>query len=140
MDDAVRTRRLGRVLEVTLDRPPANAIDRAAKRIDGRTSFIASDMREFTTADRFDVIVFNESLYYVDDPIGELRRYEGFMNGAAIFLISMHRKAKSDAIWGGIKSREIDHVILRNARGVEWIVGAFHPNGRADLVPGGNAG
>jgi crotonobetainyl-CoA hydratase len=34
--DAVRTRRLGAVLEVTLDRPPANAIDLATSRAMGR--------------------------------------------------------------------------------------------------------
>ena len=32
---AVRTRRLGAVLEVTLDRPPANAIDLATSRAMG---------------------------------------------------------------------------------------------------------
>jgi crotonobetainyl-CoA hydratase len=35
-DDSVRTRRLGAVLEVTLDRPPANAIDLATSRLMGR--------------------------------------------------------------------------------------------------------
>ena len=35
-DDSVRTRRLGAVLEVTLDRPPANAIDLATSRQMGR--------------------------------------------------------------------------------------------------------
>jgi crotonobetainyl-CoA hydratase len=35
-DDPVRTRRLGAVLEVTLDRPPANAIDLATSRRMGR--------------------------------------------------------------------------------------------------------
>jgi crotonobetainyl-CoA hydratase len=35
--NAVRTRRLGAVLEVTLDRPPANAIDLATSREMGRT-------------------------------------------------------------------------------------------------------
>jgi crotonobetainyl-CoA hydratase len=36
MNDAVHTRRLGAVLEVTLDRPPANAIDLATSREMGR--------------------------------------------------------------------------------------------------------
>ena len=35
-DDPVRTRRLGAVLEVTLDRPPANAIDLVTSRRMGR--------------------------------------------------------------------------------------------------------
>ena len=36
-EQAVRTRRLGAVLEVTLDRPPANAIDLATSRLMGET-------------------------------------------------------------------------------------------------------
>ena len=36
MSEAVRTRTLGAVLEVTLDRPPANAIDLATSRVLGR--------------------------------------------------------------------------------------------------------
>lgn len=35
MNDAVRTRRVGRILEVTLDRPKANAIDLATSRVMG---------------------------------------------------------------------------------------------------------
>src|ERR1041385_607075 len=83
-----------------------NAIERAGKRTAERPSFVAADMRAFTTTDRFDVIVFNESLYYVDDPIGELRRYQQFMTGGAVFLVSMHRKAKSEDIWRRIQLRE----------------------------------
>lgn len=36
-DEPIRTRRLGAVLEVTLDRPPANAIDLATSRLMGQT-------------------------------------------------------------------------------------------------------
>ena len=105
----------------------AEAVGRAAKRIDDRTSFAAADMRAFQTSDRFDAIVFNESLYYVDNPIGELQRFAGFLNPEGIFLVSMHRKPKSERIWTDIASRfeMIDRVTIGNRNGVEWIVGAF---------------
>lgn len=105
------------------------AIARANSRADSRTSFRAADMRAFVSAERFDVIVFNESLYYVDDPIGELRRYTGFLEKNGVFLVSMHRKPKSERIWNDIDGafETLDRVTIANRAGVEWILGAFKP-------------
>jgi SAM-dependent methyltransferase len=105
------------------------AVGRAAKRVDDRTAFHAADMRTFVPAERFDVIVFNESLYYVESPGGELDRYTRFLAPAGVFLVSMHRKPKSEAIWADIGARfdVLDRVMICNAAGVEWIVGAFRP-------------
>lgn len=105
------------------------AIDRAATRADARTSFAASDMRAFTTDRRFDVIVFNESLYYVEEPIAELHRYSAFLKPDGVFLVSMHRKPKSEAIWSNVARafEVIDRVTIANRAGVEWVAGAFRP-------------
>jgi trans-aconitate methyltransferase len=105
------------------------AIARAKSRVDPRTSFISSDMRTFTPAEKFGIIVFNESLYYVEDAIGELRRYSGFLEKDGVFLVSMHRKAKSEKIWSDIAGAfaMLDRVTVANRAGVEWILGAFRP-------------
>jgi 2-polyprenyl-3-methyl-5-hydroxy-6-metoxy-1,4-benzoquinol methylase len=105
------------------------AIARAARRTDARTTFAASDMRQFVPAERFDVIVFNESLYYVDAPLDELRRYASFLAADGVFLVSMHRKPKSEKIWAHIATEflMIDRVTIGNAQGIEWILGAFRP-------------
>ena len=50
MTDPLRTRRLGAVLEVTLDRPPANAIDLATSRAMGRVFAGFRDDRELRVA------------------------------------------------------------------------------------------
>jgi len=106
------------------------AIARASARADGRTSFAASDMRAYAPSDKFGVIVFNESLYYVDEPIGELRRYSGFLEKDGVFLVSMHRKPKSERIWSDIAGAfaMVDRVTIANRAGVEWILGAFRPD------------
>jgi trans-aconitate methyltransferase len=106
------------------------AIARASARVDPRTSFSAADMRVFSSVDRFGVIVFNESLYYVDDPIGELRRYTPFLEQGGIFLVSMHRKPKSERIWSDIAAAfsMVDQVTIANRAGVGWILGAFRPS------------
>jgi 2-polyprenyl-3-methyl-5-hydroxy-6-metoxy-1,4-benzoquinol methylase len=105
------------------------AIARASARADARTAFSASDMRAFSPAEPFGVIVFNESLYYVDDPLGELRRYAKFLEPDGVFLVSMHRKPKSERIWDEIAGAfgMLDRVVIGNRAGVEWILGAFKP-------------
>lgn len=105
------------------------AVGRAAARADARTAFAASDMREFVAADRFDAIVFNESLYYVDGPVAELTRYAGFLAPGGIFVVSMHRKPKSEAIWADVAAHfdMLDRVTIGNRAGVEWIAGVFRP-------------
>jgi trans-aconitate methyltransferase len=105
------------------------AIARAVAHADARTSFVAADMRTFVPSEKFGAIVFNESLYYVDDPIGELRRYAGFLEPGGVFLVSMHRKPRSEKIWADIGGafEMIDRVSIANRAGIEWIVGAFRP-------------
>jgi SAM-dependent methyltransferase len=116
------------------------AIARANARADARTSFVAADMRDFSSAGKFGAIVFNESLYYVDDPIDVLRRYSGFLEADGVFLVSMHRKPRSEKIWGDIAGafEMIDRVAISNRAGVEWILGAFRPS--PDLVSSRPAG
>ena len=123
LDDAVYSRYVG------IDFP--EAIARASAGADARTAFAASDMRLYAPSGKFGVIVFNESLYYVDDPIGELRRYSAFLEPDGIFLVSMHRKPKSERIWAGIAAHftMLDRVTIANR--AEWIVGAFRPRALA---------
>lgn len=112
------------------------AIERAGKRADAKTSFVASDMQRFTTPDRFDAIVFNESLYYVEDALGELDRFSAFLAPSGVFLVSMHLKEKSFRIWIAIGRRfqMLDRVMVTNHEQVGWMVGAFQP--RSSLPPG----
>jgi trans-aconitate methyltransferase len=119
LEDAAFSRYVG------IDFP--EAIARAAARADARTSFGASDMRTYVPDGKFGAIVFNESLYYVDDPIGELRRYSGFLEPDGVFLVSMHRKSKSERIWADIAAHftMLDRLMIANR--TEWIVGAFRP-------------
>jgi hypothetical protein len=65
----------------------------------------------------------------VDDPLGELRRYVKFLEPDGVFLVSMHRKPKSERIWDEIAGAVgmLDRVVIGNRAGVEWILGAFKP-------------
>jgi SAM-dependent methyltransferase len=110
-----------------------NAIARAQKHADDRTTFVAADIRTYAPTERFDTIAFNESLFYIDNPVDELDRYTGFLRPGGVFLVSLHRKPKSDAVWDEIGRRfdMIDLVKFGNRSGIEWVAGCFRPTSRA---------
>lgn len=53
----------------------AAAIARAAACLDGRTEFVRADAEDYTAGRQFDVVVFNECLYYFYDPLRAIERY-----------------------------------------------------------------
>ena len=110
----------------------AEPIARARKYEDERTRFEVADMRTYTPTEKFDTIAFNESLFYIDNAPDELHRYTGFLNPGGVFLVSLHRKPKTDDLWDRIAERFdiIDKVRLINRRQVEWVAGCFRPRGR----------
>jgi SAM-dependent methyltransferase len=90
----------------------------------GKASFKAIDLREYSPLDRWDVVVFNEVLYYLtcDQAIAELKRYGRYLKSDGVLLVTM----KDDA-----KSREIFRSINRSFEwidGVLWQRKAFGPD------------
>jgi SAM-dependent methyltransferase len=100
----------------------AEPVRQAAVRSNDTTRFVEADMNDFTTSERFDAIVFNESIYYHHDPIAGLLRYEQFLEPEGVFLVSMHGKPKNEALWAALGRRYIamDSVTMQNARGTSW--------------------
>ncbi len=89
---------------------------------DERSEFRAADMNDFVTDEKFDAIVFNESIYYHHDALAGLQRYEGMLNPGGVFLVSMHGKERNDVLWDLLDTRYqiADAVTMRNQRGVSW--------------------
>ncbi len=54
--------------------------------------FICSSLEEYRPSETWDVILFNEILYYTDDPVAQLRKFEESLKEGGFFLVSMHRK------------------------------------------------
>jgi SAM-dependent methyltransferase len=75
------------------------AIRRAASRRDERTEFRRADAAELQVDGRFDIVVFNECLYYFPDPIGLLRSYERLLNDGGVFVVSMHGVERTEFLW-----------------------------------------
>ncbi|MEU7482111.1 class I SAM-dependent methyltransferase [Lentzea sp. NPDC042327] len=80
------------------------AVRRLAQRVDERTEFRAADADTHTPDGKFDVIVFNESLYYLTDPLAALERYERALTPDGVVIVSMFLGSRrSRAILGAVR-------------------------------------
>lgn len=70
------------------------AIDRLRHHNDARTSFAQADGNVYEPVGRFDVIVLNESLYYLDDPIQSLDRYAQWLKPDGCIIVSTYTASR----------------------------------------------
>lgn len=93
------------------------------------TRFMVADMHEFTTTERFDAIVFDESLYYYQDEVAGLRRYAAMLAPHGVLLVSMHRTARTADLWSRIAEEfdSLGDIVVTNRSGVSWVVTALIP-------------
>lgn len=105
------------------------AIDAARRRHGTDTSFVAGDAALYQPERAYDVIVFNEMLYYFAQPDEVLRRYARFLRPQGFFIASLWDGAESENAWSKA-SRAVqvkDSVHISNSRGVSWRVRMCKP-------------
>ncbi len=75
------------------------AIAAATKaRADDRTTFEACDAETYAIPDDFDLVVFNESLAYLREPLETIARYQSRLAPGGIFVVSMFVTPRHEAI------------------------------------------
>ncbi|MCR8645166.1 class I SAM-dependent methyltransferase [Paenibacillus sp. N1-5-1-14] len=95
-----------------------------------RCTFIQSDLEYFTPEEQFDLIIFNEILYYFDHPLDLLERYRTYLRPQGAFILSLQDREASTIIRHNIKeSSEYD--ILSDVRitteANSWTVSLIQP-------------
>lgn len=86
---------------------------------------ICSALEEFSTDEKFDVILFNEVLYYIHDPETHLNKFCNYLNPGGIFIISTYKKSgwffhnnrRIRSAWHFISKcrwKKIDEVLIKN--------------------------
>lgn len=108
------------------------AIQKARVRVRNGARFEVAAATTFQTDERFDIIVFNEVLYYIDRPEQELERYGSLLTPRGLLIISMYRIPGAVNIWRRAASRleVLDSVSLRNAHKTEWNIRLCRPRPR----------
>lgn len=105
----------------------SSALSCASSKIDSRTNFVVADAEEFCPNGIFDCVIFNESLYYFENPLDTIQRYTTYLREGGIFVTSMFMKGcvteslLKDCI---ARFRCIESLTIHNSRGI-WKCNLF---------------
>jgi 2-polyprenyl-3-methyl-5-hydroxy-6-metoxy-1,4-benzoquinol methylase len=97
---------------------------------DGKTAYAAADAARYVPDGSFDAIVFNETLYYFDEPLELLRRYEKFLGPEGIFITSLYSGSRRAVSIGRAMKREyalLHEVTIGTLAGKTWVCGVWAP-------------
>jgi 2-polyprenyl-3-methyl-5-hydroxy-6-metoxy-1,4-benzoquinol methylase len=115
-----------------------SAISVAQEQGNERSTFFAADCEEYSPAEHFDVIVFNEVLCCLRDPLRTVERYASSLNPGGILLVSLCTAARgSSTILRGLKRAyaTVDEVrVVHSGRKVSWVCTALRPEARSERV------
>lgn len=102
------------------------AVRQGAARADARSSFLAADAEQYRPAERWDAIVFNECVYYFEDPVGTVLGYRDGLAEGGTFIVSTFRSRRADVIAERLKERLelLEEVTVGNRKGT-WVVRLF---------------
>jgi SAM-dependent methyltransferase len=96
------------------------AVARARAFADHRARYLVADMQTFELGEKFDAVIFTESIYYDPRPRQLLRNYARFLDKGAVFVVSIFRNKGSAGTWAEIHSvaASVDRVTTTNEAGV----------------------
>jgi len=97
------------------------AIARASADREGRARFLVANAEEFVPDRRFDLVVFNESLYYHNRPLEVAHRFSGFLEPDGLLVVSMLNTIRTTVIR---RKLEREFVVVHRTRvrsdGLSW--------------------
>lgn len=108
-----------------------SAIAVAQTRQNERSTFLVADCEEYSPAGHFDVIVFNEVLCCLRDPLRTVERYARSLKADGLLLVSLCTAARGSAtILRRLKRAyaTVDEVqVTDNGRKISWVCAALRP-------------
>ncbi len=93
----------------------------AKRRENDNTEFILVPAELYKPRRTFDVLVFNESLYYMKNPLSILEKYKSFLAKDGILIVCMIRTYLARKIWSGIEDAgwfELTSATISNEWGI----------------------
>lgn len=104
------------------------AVKQGAHRVNDHASLQAADAEKYRPTERWDAIVFNECVYYFEDPIGTVLGYRDGLKEGGTLIVSTFRSRRADVIAKRLieKLPLIEEVAVSNRKGT-WVVRFFRP-------------
>jgi len=113
-----------------------SAISVAQEQGNERSIFFAADCEKYSPAEHFDVIVFNEVLCCLHDPLRTVERYARSLNPGGLLLVSLCTAARgSSTILRRLKRAyaTVDEVrVVHSGRKVSWVCTALRPEASSE--------
>lgn len=82
----------------------ATAVKNANARALPNCRFHCADFRNYTPDNRFSAVVFNESIYYIDDIAGAIRRAESWLDDQGVLVLCMIDTLVTKRVWRRISA------------------------------------
>jgi 2-polyprenyl-3-methyl-5-hydroxy-6-metoxy-1,4-benzoquinol methylase len=106
------------------------ALAKAMHRVDARTEFRLGNIEAFTPEGKFDIIVFNEMLYYCADPAAVIRQLSCCLEPDGVMIASIYTapvRRRALQIWRMIEDigEIIDSITVVNQEA--WTIKVFQP-------------
>jgi 2-polyprenyl-3-methyl-5-hydroxy-6-metoxy-1,4-benzoquinol methylase len=115
-----------------------SAISVAQEQGNERSTFLAADCEEYSPAEQFDVIIFNEVLCCLRDPLRTVERYARSLNPGGLLLVSLCTAARGSAtiLWRLKRAyATVDEVrVVHSGRKVSWVCTVLRPEARSERV------
>jgi 2-polyprenyl-3-methyl-5-hydroxy-6-metoxy-1,4-benzoquinol methylase len=115
------------------------AVTLARSRLGDTANLIAADIESVELSGKFDVIIFNEVLYYLSDPLGTMDRFSALLSIGGCFVVSMNDpgEARPDwchivrGVWHALERSQwtiVEDCIVRNVTvGQAWRIAVVRP-------------
>jgi 2-polyprenyl-3-methyl-5-hydroxy-6-metoxy-1,4-benzoquinol methylase len=112
-----------------------SAISVAQQNANERSTFLAADCEEYLPTQQFDVIVFNEVLCCLRDPLRTVDRYARALNPGGVLLVSLCTAGRgAGKVLSGLKQAyaTVDEVrVDHSGRKVSWVCTALRTEARS---------
>ena len=115
----------------------ATSVEKARSREIPFSEFEVADAQTYTTDAQFDAVIFNESLYYLKDPIHVVQRYANFLKPDGVVVLSNYVTRHQLRIPGEIAKHfpVVDQTTVINASGRGWVIQVVQPVASTALPP-----
>jgi 2-polyprenyl-3-methyl-5-hydroxy-6-metoxy-1,4-benzoquinol methylase len=96
---------------------------------DEKTRFTVADGKNFLPDMLFDVIVFNECLYYFDEPDVVLKHYAQFLSPRGRMIVSIYENYRTRFVWSILKTVTVadDAVTITHHTKKKWTIKILSP-------------
>jgi 2-polyprenyl-3-methyl-5-hydroxy-6-metoxy-1,4-benzoquinol methylase len=102
------------------------AIAYASKYNTERVQFVSADMQSFQPVGTYDVVTFNESLYYAKDPAEVFARYIPYLNRGGSIIVTAFDNKYTAHLWPALKDRWTPAIVQKVTVGdLNWNINLY---------------